>query len=158
MSILSRIPIPRTEITGRPICLLAALAVLFSILRGLHAPTGSIDLSCAEGRYLLLSGEVLSKETTAEGYRLQLGSITFLKKNESHASAYQALMKQLKERWPRKGRIRVFLNGPPDEALPYSQKPDQADIYRACRIGSRVTLSVKAALPEPATNPGQYDA
>ena len=158
MSILSRIPIPRTEITGRPICLLAALAVLFSILRGLHAPPGSIDLSCAEGRYLLLSGEVLSKETTAEGYRLQLGSITFLKKNESHASAYQALMKQLKERWPRKGRISVFLNGPPDEALPYSQKPDQADIYRACRIGSRVTLSGKAALPEPATNPGQYDA
>ena len=59
MSILSRIPIPRTEITGRPVCLLAALVVLFSILRGLLAPPGSIDLSSAEGRYLLLSGSAV---------------------------------------------------------------------------------------------------
>ena len=158
MSILSRIPIPRTEITGRPVCLLAALVVLFSILRGLLAPPGSIDLSSAEGRYLLLSGEVLSKETTAEGYGLQLGYITFLEKNEGNTSPYKALLDKLRERWPRKGRIRVFLNGPPDKTLPYSQKPDQADIYRACRIGSRVTLSGKASIPEPATNPGQYDA
>ena len=158
MSILSRIPIPRTEITGRPVCLLAALVVLFSILRGLLAPPGSIDLSSAEGRYLLLSGEVLSKETTAEGYGLQLGYITFLEKNEGNSSPYKALLDKLRERWPRKGRIRVFLNGPPDKTLPYSQKPDQADIYRACRIGSRVTLSGKASIPEPATNPGQYDA
>ena len=150
MSILSRIPIPRTEITGRPVCLLAALVVLFSILRGLLAPPGSIDLSSAEGRYLLLSGEVLSKETTAEGYGLQLGYITFLEKNEGNTSPYKALLDKLRERWPRKGRIRVFLNGSPDKTLPYSQKPDQADIYRACRIGSRVTLSGKA--------PGQYDA
>ena len=158
MSILSRIPIPRTEITGRPVCLLAALVVLFSILRGLLAPPGSIDLSSAEGRYLLLSGEVLSKETTAEGYGLQLGYITFLEKNEGNSSPYKALLDKLRERWPRKGRIRVFLNGPPDKTLPYSQKPDQADIYRVCRIGSRVTLSGKASIPEPATNPGQYDA
>ena len=158
MSILSRIPIPRTEITGRPVCLLAALVVLFSILRGLLAPPGSIDLSSAEGRYLLLSGEVLSKETTAEGYGLQLGYITFLEKNEGNTSPYKALLDKLRERWPRKGRIRVFLNGSPDKTLPYSQKPDQADIYRACRIGSRVTLSGKASIPEPATNPGQYDA
>ena len=158
MSILSRIPIPRTEITGRPVCLLAALVVLFSILRGLLAPPGSIDLSSAEGRYLLLSGEVLSKETTAEGYGLQLGYITFLEKNEGNTSPYKALLDKLRERWPRKGRIRVFLNSSPDKTLPYSQKPDQADIYRACRIGSRVTLSGKASIPEPATNPGQYDA
>ena len=158
MSILSRIPIPRTEITGRPVCLLAALVVLFSILRGLLAPPGSIDLSSAEGRYLLLSGEVLSKETTADGYRLQLGDITFLEKDIGNSSPYKALLKKLRKRWPRKGRIRVFLNGPPDETLPYSQKPDQADIYRACRIGSRVTLSGKASIPEPATNPGQYVA
>ena len=158
MSILSRIPIPRTEITGRPVCLLAALVVLFSILRGLLAPPGSIDLSSAEGRYLLLSGEVLSKETTADGYGLQLGYITFLEKNEGNTSPYKALLDKLRERWPRKGRIRVFLNGSPDKTLPYSQKPDQADIYRACRIGSRVTLSGKASIPEPATNPGQYDA
>ena len=158
MSILSRIPIPRTEITGRPVCLLAVLVVLFSILRGLLAPPGSIDLSSAEGRYLLLSGEVLSKETTAEGYGLQLGYITFLEKNEGNTSPYKALLDKLRERWPRKGRIRVFLNGSPDKTLPYSQKPDQADIYRACRIGSRVTLSGKASIPEPATNPGQYDA
>ncbi len=158
MSILSRIPIPRTEVTGRPVCLLAALVVLFSILRGLLAPPGSIDLSSAEGRYLLLSGEVLSKETTAEGYGLQLGYITFLEKNEGNTSPYKALLDKLRERWPRKGRIRVFLNGSPDKTLPYSQKPDQADIYRACRIGSRVTLSGKASIPEPATNPGQYDA
>ena len=158
MSILSRIPIPRTEITGRPVCLLAALVVLFSILRGLLAPPGSIDLSSAEGRYLLLSGEVLSKETTAEGYGLQLGYITFLEKNEGNTSPYKALLDKLRERWPRKGRIRVFLNGSPDKTLPYSQKPDQADIYRVCRIGSRVTLSGKASIPEPATNPGQYDA
>ena len=158
MSILSRIPIPRTEVTGRPVCLLAALVVLFSILRGLLAPPGSIDLSSAEGRYLLLSGEVLSKETTADGYGLQLGYITFLEKNEGNSSPYKALLDKLRERWPRKGRIRVFLNGPPDKTLPYSQKPDQADIYRACRIGSRVTLSGKASIPEPATNPGQYDA
>ncbi|MDY5579117.1 DNA internalization-related competence protein ComEC/Rec2 [Porcincola intestinalis] len=158
MSILSRIPIPCTEITGRPVCLLAALVVLFSILRGLLAPPGSIDLSSAEGRYLLLSGEVLSKETTAEGYGLQLGYITFLEKNEGNTSPYKALLDKLRERWPRKGRIRVFLNGSPDKTLPYSQKPDQADIYRACRIGSRVTLSGKASIPEPATNPGQYDA
>ena len=158
MSILSRIPIPRTEITGRPVCLLAVLVVLFSILRGLLTPPGSIDLSSAEGRYLLLSGEVLSKETTAEGYGLQLGYITFLEKNEGNTSPYKALLDKLRERWPRKGRIRVFLNGSPDKTLPYSQKPDQADIYRACRIGSRVTLSGKASIPEPATNPGQYDA
>ncbi len=132
--------------------------VLFSILRGLLAPPGSIDLSSAEGRYLLLSGEVLSKETTAEGYGLQLGYITFLEKNEGNTSPYKALLDKLRERWPRKGRIRVFLNGSPDKTLPYSQKPDQADIYRACRIGSRVTLSGKASIPEPATNPGQYDA
>ena len=112
MSILSRIPIPRTE----------------------------------------------SKETTADGYRLQLGDITFLEKDVGNSSPYKALLKKLRKRWPRKGRISVFLNGPPDETLPYSQKPDQADIYRACRIGSRVTLSGKASLPEPATNPGQYDA
>ena len=158
MSILSRIPIPHTEVTGRPVCLLAALVVLFSILRGLLAPPGSIDLSSAEGRYLLLSGEVLSKETTADGYGLQLGYITFLEKNEGNTSPYKALLDKLRERWPRKGRIRVFLNGSPDKTLPYSQKPDQADIYRACRIGSRVTLSGKASIPEPATNPGQYDA
>ena len=158
MSILSRIPIPHTEVTGRPVCLLAALVVLFSILRGLLAPPGSIDLSSAEGRYLLLSGEVLSKETTADGYGLQLGYITFLEKNEGNTSPYKALLDKLRERWPRKGRIRVFLNSSPDKTLPYSQKPDQADIYRACRIGSRVTLSGKASIPEPATNPGQYDA
>ena len=158
MSILSRIPIPRTEVTGRPVCLLAVLVVLFSILRGLLAPPGSIDLSSAEGRYLLLSGEVLSKETTAGGYRLQLGDITFLEKDVGNSSPYKALLEKLRKRWPRKGRISVFLNGPPDETLSYSQKPDQADIYRACRIGSRVTLSGKASLPEPATNPGQYDA
>ena len=158
MSILSRIPIPRTEVTGRPVCLLAALVILFSILHGLLAPPGSIDLSCAEDRYLLLSGKVLSKETTADGYRLQLGDITFLEKDVGNSSPYKALLKKLRKRWPRKGRISVFLNGPPDETLPYSQKPDQADIYRACRIGSRVTLSGKASLPEPATNPGQYDA
>lgn len=158
MSILSRIPIPRTEVTGRPICLLAALVILFSILHGLLAPPGSIDLSCAEDRYLLLSGKVLSKETTADGYRLQLGDITFLEKDVGNSSPYKALLEKLRKRWPRKGRISVFLNGPPDETLPYSQKPDQADIYRACRIGSRVTLSGKASLPEPATNPGQYDA
>ena len=158
MSILSRIPIPRTEVTGRPVCLLAALVILFSILHGLLAPPGSIDLSCAEDRYLLLSGKVLSKETTADGYRLQLGDITFLEKDVGNSSPYKALLEKLRKRWPRKGRISVFLNGPPDETLPYSQKPDQADIYRACRIGSRVTLSGKASLPEPATNPGQYDA
>ena len=158
MSILSRIPIPRTEVTGRPVCLLAALVILFSILHGLLAPPGSIDLSCAEDRYLLLSGKVLSKETTADGYRLQLGNITFLEKDVGNSSPYKALLEKLRKRWPRKGRISVFLNGPPDETLPYSQKPDQADIYRACRIGSRVTLSGKASLPEPATNPGQYDA
>ena len=158
MSILSRIPIPRTEVTGRPVCLLAALVILFSILHGLLAPPGSIDLSCAEDRYLLLSGKVLSKETTADGYRLQLGDITFLEKDIGNSSPYKALLEKLRKRWPRKGRISVFLNGPPDETLPYSQKPDQADIYRACRIGSRVTLSGKASLPEPATNPGQYDA
>jgi len=158
MSILSRIPIHRTEVTGRPVCLLAALVILFSILHGLLAPPGSIDLSCAEDRYLLLSGKVLSKETTADGYRLQLGDITFLEKDVGNSSPYKALLKKLRKRWPRKGRISVFLNGPPDETLPYSQKPDQADIYRACRIGSRVTLSGKASLPEPATNPGQYDA
>lgn len=158
MSILSRIPIPRTEVTGRPVCLLAALVILFSILHGLLAPPGSIDLSCAEDRYLLLSGKVLSKETTADGYRLQLGDITFLEKDIGNSSPYKALLKKLRKRWPRKGRISVFLNGPPDETLPYSQKPDQADIYRACRIGGRVTLSGKASLPEPATNPGQYDA
>ena len=158
MSILSRIPIPRTEVTGRPVCLLAALVILFSILHGLLAPPGSIDLSCAEDRYLLLSGKVLSKETTADGYRLQLGDITFLEKDIGNSSPYKALLEKLRKRWPRKGRISVFLNGPPDETLPYSQKPDQADIYRACRIGGRVTLSGKASLPEPATNPGQYDA
>ena len=158
MSILSRIPIPRTEVTGRPVCLLAALVILFSILHGLLAPPGSIDLSCAEDRYLLLSGKVLSKETTADGYRLQLGDITFLEKDVGNSSPYKALLEKLRKRWPRKGRISVFLNGPPDETLSYSQKPDQADIYRACRIGSRVTLSGKASLPEPATNPGQYDA
>ena len=158
MSILSRIPIPRTEVTGRPVCLLAALVILFSILHGLLAPPGSIDLSCAEDRYLLLSGKVLSKETTADGYRLHLGDITFLEKDIGNSSPYKALLEKLRKRWPRKGRISVFLNGPPDETLPYSQKPDQADIYRACRIGSRVTLSGKASLPEPATNPGQYDA
>ena len=158
MSILSRIPIPRTEVTGRPVCLLAALVILFSILHGLLAPPGSIDLSCAEDRYLLLSGKVLSKETTADGYRLQLGDITFLEKDVGNSSPYKALLEKLRKRWPRKGRISVFLNGPPDETLPYSQKPDQADIYRACRIGGRVTLSGKASLPEPATNPGQYDA
>lgn len=158
MSILSRIPIPRTEVTGRPVCLLAALVILFSILHGLLAPPGSIDLSCAEDRYLLLSGKVLSKETTADGYRLQLGNITFLEKDVGNSSPYKALLEKLRKRWPRKGRISVFLNGPPDETLPYSQKPDQADIYRACQIGSRVTLSGKASLPEPATNPGQYDA
>ena len=158
MSILSRIPIPRTEVTGRPICLLAALVILFSILHGLLAPPGSIDLSCAEDRYLLLSGKVRSKETTAGGYRLQLGDITFLEKDVGNSSPYKALLEKLRKRWPRKGRISVFLNGPPDETLSYSQKPDQADIYRACRIGSRVTLSGKASLPEPATNPGQYDA
>ena len=158
MSILSRIPIPRTEVTGRPVCLLAALVILFSILHGLLAPPGSIDLSCAEDRYLLLSGKVLSKETTADGYRLQLGDITFLEKDVGNSSPYKALLEKLRKRWPRKGRISVFLNGPPDETLPYSQKPDQADIYRACRIGSRVTLSGKASIPEPATNPGQYDA
>ena len=158
MSILSRIPIPRTEVTGRPVCLLAALVILFSILHGLLAPAGSIDLSCAEDRYLLLSGKVLSKETTADGYRLQLGDITFLEKDIGNSSPYKALLEKLRKRWPRKGRISVFLNGPPDETLPYSQKPDQADIYRACRIGGRVTLSGKASLPEPATNPGQYDA
>lgn len=158
MSILSRIPIHRTEVTGRPVCLLAALVILFSILHGLLAPPGSIDLSCAEDRYLLLSGKVLSKETTADGYRLQLGDITFLEKDVGNSSPYKALLKKLRKRWPRKGRISVFLNGPPDETLPYSQKPDQADIYRACRIGGRVTLSGKASLPEPATNPGQYDA
>ena len=158
MSILSRIPIPRTEVTGRPVCLLAALVILFSILHGLLAPPGSIDLSCAEDRYLLLSGKVRSKETTAGGYRLQLGDITFLEKDIGNSSPYKALLEKLRKRWPRKGRISVFLNGPPDETLPYSQKPDQADIYRACRIGGRVTLSGKASLPEPATNPGQYDA
>lgn len=158
MSILSRIPIPRTEVTGRPVCLLAALVILFSILHGLLAPPGSIDLSCAEDRYLLLSGKVLSKETTADGYRLQLGDITFLEKDIGNSSPYKALLEKLRKRWPRKGRISVFLNGPPDETLPYSQKPDQADIYRACRIGGRVTLSGKASRPEPATNPGQYDA
>ena len=158
MSILSRIPIPRTEVTGRPVCLLAALVILFSILHGLLAPPGSIDLSCAEDRYLLLSGKVRSKETTAGGYRLQLGDITFLEKDVGNSSPYKALLEKLRKRWPRKGRISVFLNGPPDETLSYSQKPDQADIYRACRIGSRVTLSGKASLPEPATNPGQYDA
>ena len=158
MSILSRIPIPRTEVTGRPVCLLAALVILFSILHGLLAPPGSIDLSCAEDRYLLLSGKVLSKETTADGYRLQLGDITFLEKDVGNSSPYKALLEKLRKRWPRKGRISVFLNGPPDETLSYSQKPDQADIYRACRIGSRVTVSGKASLPEPATNPGQYDA
>ena len=158
MSILSRIPIPRTEVTGRPVCLLAALVILFSILHGLLAPPGSIDLSCAEDRYLLLSGKVLSKETTADGYRLQLGDITFLEKDVGNSSPYKALLEKLRKRWPRKGRISVFLNGPPDETLSYSQKPDQADIYRACRIGSRVTLSGKASLPEPAPNPGQYDA
>ena len=158
MSILSRIPIPRTEVTGRPVCLLAALVILFSILHGLLAPPGSIDLSCAEDRYLLLSGKVLSKETTADGYRLQLGDITFLEKDVGNSSPYKALLEKLRKRWPRKGRISVFLNGPPDETLPYSQKPDQADIYLACRIGGRVTLSGKASLPEPATNPGQYDA
>lgn len=158
MSILSRIPIPRTEVTGRPVCLLAALVILFSILHGLLAPPASIDLSCAEDRYLLLSGKVLSKETTADGYRLQLGDITFLEKDIGNSSPYKALLEKLRKRWPRKGRISVFLNGPPDETLPYSQKPDQADIYRACRIGGRVTLSGKASLPEPATNPGQYDA
>ena len=118
MSILSRIPIPRTEVTGRPVCLLAALVILFSILRGLLAPPGSIDLSSAEGRYLLLSGEVLSKETTADGYGLQLGYITFLEKNEGNTSPYKALLDKLRERWPRKGRIRVFLNGSPDKTLP----------------------------------------
>ena len=158
MSILSRIPIPRTEVTGRPVCLLAALVILFSILHGLLAPPGSIALSYAEDRYLLLSGKVLSKETTADSYRLQLGDITFLEKDIGNSSPYKALLEKLRKRWPRKGRISVFLNGPPDETLPYSQKPDQADIYRACRIGSRVTLSGKASLPEPATNPGQYDA
>ena len=158
MSILSRIPIPRTEVTGRPVCLLAALVILFSILHGLLAPPGSIDLSCAEDRYLLLSGKVLSKETTADGYRLHLGDITFLEKDIGNSSPYKALLEKLRKRWPRKGRISVFLNGPPDETLPYSQKPDQADIYRACRIGGRVTLSGKASRPEPATNPGQYDA
>ena len=158
MSILSRIPIPRTEVTGRPVCLLAALVILFSILHGLLAPPGSIDLSCAEDRYLLLSGKVLSKETTADGYRLQLGDITFLEKDIGNSSPYKTLLEKLRKRWPRMGRISVFLNGPPDETLPYSQKPDQADIYRACRIGGRVTLSGKASLPEPATNPGQYDA
>ncbi|HCI83979.1 MAG TPA: hypothetical protein DHV79_05150, partial [Lachnospiraceae bacterium] len=132
--------------------------ILFSILHGLLAPPGSIDLSCAEDRYLLLSGKVLSKETTADGYRLQLGDITFLEKDVGNSSPYKALLEKLRKRWPRKGRISVFLNGPPDETLPYSQKPDQADIYRACRIGGRVTLSGKASLPEPATNPGQYDA
>ena len=118
MSILSRIPIPRTEVTGRPVCLLAALVILFSILHGLLAPPGSIDLSCAEDRYLLLSGKVLSKETTADGYRLQLGDITFLEKDVGNSSPYKALLKKLRKRWPRKGRISVFLNGPPDETLP----------------------------------------
>lgn len=159
----------------RPLCFLVLVYILFLSLFHLLPEEGGPDLSSADRRRLLVSGRVISKETTASGYRLLIGKVHFPERKDDGKSltVYERYRRQLSAAWPASGRISVFLNAPSLGSssvsvygegnrqnlwVSTSKLVDQSDIYRKARIGLRVTLYGQCSLPEPATNPGQFDA
>lgn len=182
----------------RPLCFLVLIYLLILILFQLIPQAQGPDLSAAEDRRLLISGRVISKETSASGCSLLLGDIRFPPKEEPDgeklrrssestsgadesqknatgpaASVYESFRRKLSAVWPSRGRISVFLNVPSEgsvSATVYGDRErqslwvnaskliDQSGIYRQARIGTTITLYGKCSLPDPATNPGQFDA
>ena len=158
---------------ARPIC--AAALLYLSVLVPLVSagPLLGPELDEADGHFLLLSGNVLSKDTTASGYRLLLDRVAFPEKEGQGSSAYNKLARSIRSVWPTRGRVQVLLNSPSEGSSPVTlygdgsrqqvwvsknKLVDQSDIYERVRIGQTVLLYGKVSIPQKATCPGQFDA
>lgn len=156
----------------RPLALFCLMAITLITLCHRNAPEGGAFLQDADGRFLTVTGQIVSRETTASGYRLLLQQVTFPEKEGQGSKAYNRVRDRIAESWPPSGRITVFLNGPGGRSAVSSygegkekqlwvsreKMVDQSDFYEKARIGLRLTFYGKCSIPAPATNPGQFDA
>lgn len=157
----------------RPLCLLCLIYISFLVLFQTFSSPRLPDLTKADGHFLTLSGQIMSRETTASGYTIILSHVTFPEKNGQGSRTYNRLSKSLSEMWPAKGRVLVYLNGPggvsasspsygeggDGQLWAFREKmTDQSSVYEKAKIGRRITLYGKVSIPEPARNPGQFDA
>ena len=134
----------RKTLIRRPVCFAAMLYLLLVLLMKAAFPSSIPDFDFAEGRFLRVSGKVLAREPSASGCRIILGEIRFSGKPSGQSSGYSELIWKLQDFWPARGRISILA--------------DQDEVFPSVRIGYRVTFEGKTSLPQPPTNPGQFDS
>lgn len=123
----------------------------------------------ADGRRLTVSGIVVNRECTVNGYRITLDRLSFLQ--AEHASPLmESVVRSLNRSLSDRDRMQVHLPDAQDhnELMYGTQKEDglwenaageadQTPLFESLRIGERIILHGKCTQPECAANPGQFD-
>ena len=162
----------------RPFFLLSIILVIL-ILMGIYP--GSFDRDgeaycAADGRRLLVSGTIRSREVTVNGYHLILDHLSFHGEDGNSSDFSRQVIASLNSSLQPGDRLQVFFsdgsskeetiyglkeensNLYPDQWITSSAPEDQTDLFNSVRIGDRILLHGKCAQPEKATNPGQFDS
>lgn len=154
-----------------PAALLLICLILAGRFPGCVDPEGKA-YSIADRRRMSVSGIVVNRECTANGYRLMLDHLVFLNPGKENGQALlRTVTDSLNHVITAGDRLQVFLSDgqeqnegmygirPDEGTLPGygSTKEDQSDLFSSVRIGDRIVLHGKCTQPERATNPGQLD-
>lgn len=158
----------------RPLFIIAILLVC-SILSGTYPGSSDRDgerYSAADGRRLLVSGVVQSREKTVKGFRLILDHLSFACEQGEASEIGRQAVNSLNQTIMPRDRLQVFLSdGSAGEETIYgvvqedtslwpvdSDIRDQTDLFQTVQIGDHVQLYGKCTQPEKPTNPGQFDS
>ncbi len=157
----------------RPFTVMAAVLILVIWIGksfGFHDPCQRCFQE-ADTRRLLVSGLVKNRECTSDGYRIILDHLSFQCEPGGSSALYSRIVSELNAELKTKDCIQILLsNGQEASFTMYGEGEkasfwtnsatlvDQTEVFEQARIGCEVLMHGKCALPNEATNPGQFDS